>query len=69
MKTIQFYEKGERVGIEMVITEVALDNGEVIYKLKDPISLKEYPHTFKNDELYEIPLREKGEAWENESKE
>ncbi len=67
MKTIQFFEKGERVGIEMIIDTVALENGKVVYKLKDPRSLKEYPHIFCNDELFALEKKE-GEEWD-ESKE
>ena len=36
MRTVKIFEKGERVGIEMQIEQVALEGGEVKYTLKDP---------------------------------
>ena len=63
MKTVQIFEKGERVGIEMVINQVALESGEVKYTLKDPRSQKDYPWIFADNELFAL----KGEEDEGNS--
>ena len=64
MRTVQIFEKGEKVGLEMVIEQVALENGEVKYKLKDPRSQKDYPYIFSSNELFAL---EKGDANDGES--
>lgn len=54
MRTVQIFEKGETVGIEMLIEQVALENGEVKYRLKDPRSQKDYPYIFSDTELFAL---------------
>ena len=69
MKIVNIYEKGERVGIEMMIEQVALEGGEVKYRLKDPRSQKDYPYIFSDTELFALTEeQQKGESW-GESKE
>ena len=63
MKTVQIFERGERVGIEMVIERVSLEGGEIKYTLKDPRSQKDYPWIFSDDELFAL----KGEEDERNS--
>lgn len=58
MRTVKIFEKGERVGIEMQIEQVALEGGEVKYTLKDPRSQKDYPWIFSDDELFALNKEE-----------
>lgn len=62
MRTVQIFEKGERVGIEMLIEAVALEGGEVKYKLKDPRSQKDYPYIFGDDELFPLTPEQLGDS-------
>lgn len=62
MRTVNMFEKGERVGIEMLIEQVALEGGEVMYKLKDPRSQKDYPYIFAGNELFALTDEQKGGA-------
>lgn len=64
MKVVKMFEKGEIVGIEMQIEQVALEGGEVRYRLKDPRSQKDYPYIFSDRELFAV---RKGESDDGES--
>lgn len=59
MKSVDVYEKGERVLIEMEIGNVRFVGGRPVYELKDPRNDNYYDSTFTNEQL--VPIQEEAE--------
>lgn len=51
MKTVRLYEVGEEVQVAATIVGVVVDNGEIKYKLKSPITGREYTCLFTDDQI------------------
>ena len=51
MKTVSLYEIGEEVLIKAKVTEVAIDNGEIVYQVQSIDNGKGMGIWFKDDQL------------------
>lgn len=51
MKTVKLYEEGEEVMVVAQITGIVVENGEIKYKLKNPLTGREYGYLFTEDQL------------------
>lgn len=51
MKTVRIYEVGETVLVPAEIMGMLFENGEIKYKLKNPITGKDYQYLFTEDQL------------------
>ena len=51
MKTVRLYEIGEEVLIKAKVTEVAIDNGEIVYQVQSIDNGKGMGIWFKDDQL------------------
>ena len=56
MKRIEMYELGETVLIEAKIAGLVVENGEIKYKLKNPLTGKDYEgYLYSGDQLRPEP--------------
>ena len=59
MKTVRLYEVGEEVLIRARITDVAIDNGDIVYQVQSVDNGKGMGIWFKDDQLISIdPLKQ-----------
>ena len=51
MKTVKLYEMNEEVMVVAQIVGVVVEDGEIKYKLKNPLTGREYGYLFTEDQL------------------
>ena len=59
MKTVNIFEKGEKVRIDVEVANLVLKGNEIKYELKDPRTGKCFDYVFKEDQITPIPPEER----------
>lgn len=54
MRTVKMFDIGEKVRIEVEISDIKVVKGEIKYVLKDPLTAKTFDYLYMDEQIFEI---------------